>query len=98
MKDTKDSVAYIRVSTDKEEQEQSYKAQQQYFKSIGITKLYCDQGLSGTTINRKGFSQMLYDCGLDIVKVKSGTSYKCCRFNQARCFLCRRKILKYLYL
>ena len=76
MKDTKDAVAYIRVSTNKEEQEQSYEAQQQYFKSIGINKLYCDQGLSGTTINRKGFSQMLYDCGLDIVKVKSGTSYK----------------------
>lgn len=76
MKDTKDSVAYIRVSTNKEEQEQSYEAQQQYFKGIGINKLYCDQGFSGTTINRKGFSQMLYDCGLDIVKVKSGTSYK----------------------
>ena len=70
------AVYYARVSTDKSDQEQSFEAQQQYFKSIGITKGFTDKGLTGTSINREGFVNMLFEAGLDVVKIRSGSSYK----------------------
>lgn len=70
------AVYYARVSTDKSDQEQSFEAQQQYFKSMGITKGFTDKGLTGTSINREGFVNMLFEAGLDVVKIRSGSSYK----------------------
>lgn len=64
-------VYYVRVSTNTKGQEQSYEAQQQYFKSMGITKGYSDKGITGTTINREGFKAMLYDAGIDIIKIEN---------------------------
>ena len=70
-----DSVYYVRVSTQKDEQDGSYENQIEYFHSIGITKGYADKG-SGTSINRPNFQQMLKDAGLNITQVPSGGKYK----------------------
>lgn len=63
-------VAYIRVSTDKSEQEESLQNQKSFYERLGIEKIYSDDGISATSINkREGFKSMLYDCGLDIKSV-----------------------------
>ncbi len=63
-------VAYIRVSTDKTEQEESLQNQKTFYERLGIKKIYSDDGISATSINkREGFKSMLYDCGLDIKSV-----------------------------
>ena len=72
--------AYCRVSTDKEDQLNSLETQKEFFleytKRTGdnLTKLYADEGISGTKIkNRKEFQRMLADAekGLfDMVVVK----------------------------
>ena len=65
--------AYCRVSTDKEEQENSLQNQISYFKreitARGNTyiPLYADEGLTGTKLNnRQEFNRMLYDSGIDV--------------------------------
>lgn len=68
----KKCVAYCRVSTNSEEQEESYLHQKQYFEEL-LTKqngfelidIYADKG-TGTSFKREGFQKMLYDAGLDI--------------------------------
>ncbi|WP_291650957.1 recombinase family protein [Clostridium sp.] len=65
---------YIRVSTDKEDQQKSLEQQrillQDQFKNSNIT-MYADTG-TGTSFNRKGFKQLLFDCGLNEKKLKDG--------------------------
>lgn len=65
---------YIRVSTDKEEQQKSLKQQQilleEQFKESNI-KIYSDTG-TGTSFNRAGFKELLFDCGLNEKKLKDG--------------------------
>lgn len=65
---------YIRVSTDKDDQQRSLNQQrvllQDQFKDSNIT-MYSDTG-TGTSFNRKGFKQLLYDCGLNEKKLKDG--------------------------
>lgn len=65
---------YIRVSTDKEDQQKSLEQQrvllQDQFKDSNIA-MYSDTG-TGTSFNRKGFKQLLFDCGLNEKKLKDG--------------------------
>ena len=74
--------AYARVSTDNEEQLTSYEAQVSYYtdhiKSNSdweFTKVYCDEGLSGTsTAKREGFKRMVADAlddKIDLIITKS---------------------------
>ena len=61
--------AYCRVSTDKEDQANSFESQQRYFKEYiskkpewVLYKIYADEGLSGTsTKKRKQFNRMIQD-------------------------------------
>ncbi|MBO7747912.1 recombinase family protein [Paenibacillus sp. MWE-103] len=74
--------AYCRVSTDSEEQATSFKNQQSYFrreiskdKKLKLFRIYADQGISGTSLNRREeFSRLLYDAGLDEIKVSDNKS------------------------
>lgn len=65
---------YIRVSTDKEDQQRSLKQQRLFleeeFKDSNIL-MYSDTG-TGTSFNRKGFKRLLFDCGLNEKKLKDG--------------------------
>ena len=67
--------AYARVSTGSEEQYTSFKNQLSYFTEKIISegneliKLYADEGLTGTNFKRKGFIDMLYDAGIDFIKI-----------------------------
>lgn len=65
---------YIRVSTDKIDQQKSLEQQrvllQEQFKDSNIN-MYSDTG-TGTSFNRKGFKQLLFDCGLNEKKLKDG--------------------------
>ncbi|NKF05317.1 recombinase family protein [Clostridium gasigenes] len=71
--------AYCRVSTDKEEQKQSFEAQQRFFKNklskenkYNLIDIYTDEGLSGTKFRkRESFNRMLHDAGLDKVESSS---------------------------
>lgn len=65
---------YIRVSTDKEDQQKSLDRQRillkEQFKDSNIS-LYSDTG-TGTSFNRVGFKQLLFDCGLNARKLRDG--------------------------
>ena len=74
--------AYARVSTDLEDQKNSFNAQTEYYKDYiqknpewEFVKLYSDEGISGTSIkNRKGFQQMIHDAmngQIDLILTKS---------------------------
>ena len=75
-------VAYARVSTDKEEQLQSFEAQKEYYEAY-IAKnvewencgLFSDEGITGTSIrNREGFNRMIaagLDHQFDLIVTKS---------------------------
>lgn len=74
--------AYARVSTDHEEQETSYEAQVNHYRTyisnhVGWTlvAVYADEGISGTsTAKREQFNQMIRDCEdgkIDMVITKS---------------------------
>lgn len=61
-------VAYCRVSTDKSDQLNSFKAQKEFFteyakmNNLNLVHIYADEGISGTkTKNRKEFNQMMRD-------------------------------------
>ncbi|NFA42142.1 recombinase family protein [Clostridium botulinum] len=70
---------YCRVSTNKDEQEQSFEAQQKYFKEklskdngYDLVEVYADRGLSGTDFSkREQFNKMLEDCGIIKKEVKA---------------------------
>lgn len=65
---------YIRVSTDKIDQQRSLEQQrallEEQYKNSNIT-MYSDTG-TGTSFNRKGFKKLLFDCGLNEKKLKDG--------------------------
>lgn len=65
---------YIRVSTDKIDQQRSLEQQrtllEEQYKDSNIT-MYSDTG-TGTSFNRKGFKQLLFDCGLNSKILKDG--------------------------
>lgn len=74
-------VAYCRVSTDSEEQNNSLQNQEAYFKrhisdnkEWELTKIYADEGITGTsTKKRKQFNQMITDAEngkIDIILTK----------------------------
>ena len=61
--------AYCRVSTDKDDQKNSFEGQKSYFESYiksksdwTLVKIYADEGISGTSTNkRKEFNNMIRD-------------------------------------
>ncbi len=64
---------YVRVSTELEEQDSSYKNQEYYFRNKYkncVVLVYKDKG-TGTSFRREGFQKMLYDAGLDKLDEKS---------------------------
>ena len=74
--------AYCRVSTDEDNQQNSYRTQISYYKSLieanpewEMVAIYADEGLSGTqTRNRTQFNRMIRKCrrgGIDIILCKS---------------------------
>lgn len=76
----KRGAAYCRVSTDKEDQQNSLETQRTYFKEhmerngYEMVQIYADEGITGTKKrNRKAFLQMLEDAGkekFDVLFVK----------------------------
>lgn len=73
---------YARVSTDSEEQENSYEAQVDYFTEYirgrddwSFVKIYTDEGITGTsTKHREGFNEMIADAlagKIDLIVTKS---------------------------
>lgn len=73
---------YARVSTDKDEQFSSYEAQLDYYENYikshpnwQFVKVYSDEGISGTSINKRpGFQQMIQDANegkIDLIITKS---------------------------
>lgn len=80
--DTKRVAAYCRVSTDFDEQKESYENQKAHFEQLiaenpnwQLVKIYSDQGISGTsTEKRMGFNEMISDAmhgKIDIILVKN---------------------------
>ena len=74
--------AYCRVSTDKEDQANSFEAQQRYFRDYierqpdwELQGIYADEGISGTnTKHRIGFNEMIADAmsgKIDLIVTKS---------------------------
>ena len=74
--------AYVRVSTDGEEQLQSFQSQKQYYqdkisqnKEWVMVGIYADEGITGTkTKKRDNFLKMIEDCMngmIDVVMTKS---------------------------
>jgi len=74
--------AYCRVSTAEEAQAGSFEMQVQHFKSViegnpqyELVKIYTDEGISGTSVEkRKGFQEMLGDAKdgkMDLILTKS---------------------------
>ena len=73
--------AYVRVSTDSLQQEDSLENQTTYFKGFitanpewGFVGIYSDQGISGYKENRPGFQKMIEDAragNIDLIVVKS---------------------------
>ena len=69
MSEIKRVAAYARVSTDKDDQANSFESQVKYFKEFiekqenwELVKIYSDEGISGTsTKNRVGFNSMIDD-------------------------------------
>ena len=63
-------VAYIRVSSDSEDQLNSFAAQNQYYSTLisskknwTMTDIYADRGITGTSAEKRdGFQQLLTDC------------------------------------
>ena len=73
---------YARVSTDSEEQENSYEAQVDYFTEYirgrddwSFVKIYTDEGITGSsTKHREGFNEMIADAlagKIDLIVTKS---------------------------
>lgn len=77
-----DTVRYVRVSTDNDEQTSSYELQKNYYTEYitghpgwELVGIYADEGISGTSIaHRKGMLQMIEDCKagkIDLIMTKS---------------------------
>ena len=74
--------AYCRVSTDSEDQINSYNAQKKYYTDFiksnpkwRFVDVYADEGLSGTRVKkRENFMRMIRDCEkgkIDLILIKS---------------------------
>ena len=69
--------SYCRVSTDKEDQANSFASQQRYFKEYinrqpdwELYRVYADEGLSGTTTKKRiEFNQMISDAKMGKFKI-----------------------------
>ena len=81
-RDKRKVAGYARVSTDSEEQENSYEAQVDYFTDYiksndawEFVKVYTDEGISGvSTRRREGFNEMIADAlagKIDLIVTKS---------------------------
>lgn len=74
LKEKKIISCYVRVSTNKEDQQKSLQQQrellQEMYKDYEIL-MYSDTG-TGTSFNRKGFKELLYDAGLNEKRLKDG--------------------------
>lgn len=65
--------AYCRVSTNSDDQANSYRNQKEYFEEelskdpkYNLVGIYADKGLTGTSLNKRPqFNKMLANCGLD---------------------------------
>lgn len=70
------AAAYIRMSTDKDDQENSFEVQKRYFENLLLNSdryinagIYCDYGISGTSLeNRSALLSLLHDCKKGKVK------------------------------
>lgn len=76
-------VAYCRVSTSSKDQENSLENQISYFQreidnneNYEFSGTYADRGVSGTKLSRPEFDKMLFDAGLDIIKVTNNDKDK----------------------
>lgn len=72
--DNKMISCYVRVSTNKEDQQKSLQQQRELLQEIykeNEILMYSDTG-TGTSFNRKGFKKLLYDAGLNEKKLKDG--------------------------
>ena len=78
--------AYCRVSTDKEDQANSFEAQQRYFREYiqrqpdwELQGIYADEGFSGTSTNKRvEFNKMLHAAELgqiDLIVIKGGQPF-----------------------
>ena len=75
--DRKRVAAYVRVSTDGEEQLQSFQSQKEYYqdkisknKEWVMVSIYADEAITGTkTVKRDGFLKMINDCMAGMVDV-----------------------------
>lgn len=77
--------AYARVSSDKDAAFHSLEAQTEYYRDYvaahpdwELVAIYSDNGISGTTISRPEFQQMLQDCRegkIDLIVTKSVTRF-----------------------
>ena len=75
--DRKRVAAYVRVSTDGEEQLQSFQSQKEYYqdkisknKEWVMVGIYADEAITGTkTVKRDGFLKMINDCMAGMVDV-----------------------------
>lgn len=70
--------AYARVSTNSQDQNNSYENQKSYFErelskneNYEFVGIYADRGISGLKLHREKFNEMLIDAGLDIKEVFS---------------------------
>lgn len=75
------TVIYARVSTDDEEQLNSFEAQQEYYETyckeneLNFVNIYSDRGRTGTNVGRPDFMKMLEEAGIDTEKQEKGKYY-----------------------
>lgn len=89
--------AYCRVSTDNEDQLQSYKSQVQYYTDLikknvkwNLVDIYADEAITGTQVTkRENFQRMINDCMNGDIEIKLayliqkiGTEYRKNRRNK----------------
>lgn len=98
--------AYCRVSTDKEDQANSFEAQQRYFREYiqrqpdwELQGIYADEGFSGTSTNKRvDFNKMLHAAELgqiDLIRDQGGQPFHPqhggCSANHPRAASARRR-------
>ena len=67
--------AYCRVSTDSNDQANSYENQKSFFShkieesGHELVQIYADKGITGTKLSRPEFDKMIYDAGVNVLRV-----------------------------
>ena len=95
--------AYCRVSTDSEDQANSFLAQVRYYsdfiqsqENMILVDIYADEGITGTCMNkREDFKRLIYDCSIgriDRIYVKSVSRFS---RNSLECIETIRKLKEY---